>query len=39
MLTNPAGLRPEEERAAEAQQQVKTTNPTSRQRGFPISTN
>jgi hypothetical protein len=36
---SPTGLRPEKDFAGEAQQELKTTDPTSRQRGRPTSTN
>jgi hypothetical protein len=39
MLISPAGLSPEKHCAGEAQQQLKTTGPTSRQRGRPTLTN
>jgi hypothetical protein len=39
MLINPVGLRPEKGCAGDAQQKLKTTDPTSRQRGRPTSTN
>jgi hypothetical protein len=35
----PSGLRPEKDSAGDAQQQMETTDPTSRQRGRPTSTN
>jgi hypothetical protein len=35
MLLNPVGLRPEKGCAGGAQQKLKTTDPTSRQRGRP----
>jgi hypothetical protein len=39
MVLSPAGLRPDKDSAGDAQQQLKTTDPTSRQRGGPTSTN
>jgi hypothetical protein len=39
MLTSPVGLRSEKGCAGNAQQKLKTTDPTSRQRGHPTSTN
>jgi hypothetical protein len=39
VLMSPAGLRPEKDSAGEAQQQLKITDPTSRQRGRFTSTN
>jgi hypothetical protein len=36
---DPMGLRPEKGCSGDAQTQLKTTNPTSRQRGRPTSTN
>jgi hypothetical protein len=38
MLMSLAGLRPEKDCAGEAQQQLKTTDPTPHQRGYPTST-
>jgi hypothetical protein len=38
MLVSPVGLRPEKGCAGDAQQKLKTTDPTSRQRGRPTST-
>jgi hypothetical protein len=38
MLVSPAGLGPEKVCARDAQQQLKTIDPTSRQRGRPTST-
>jgi hypothetical protein len=35
MVVSPAGLRNEKDCAGEAQQQLKTTDPTSHQRGRP----
>jgi hypothetical protein len=37
MVTNPAGLKPKKDCTGDAQQQLKTTDPTSRQRGRPTS--
>jgi hypothetical protein len=34
MLMSPVGLRPEKDWAGDAKQQLKTTDPTSRQRGL-----
>jgi hypothetical protein len=39
MLMSPEGLRSEKGCAGDAQQKLKTTDPTSRQRGRPTSTN
>jgi hypothetical protein len=39
MVMSPVGLRPEQDWIGLAQQQLKTTDPTSRQRGRPTSTN
>jgi hypothetical protein len=39
MLTSPVGLRSEKVYTGDTRQTLKTTNPTSRQRGFPTSTN
>jgi hypothetical protein len=39
MLMSPMGLRPEKGCAGEDQQKLKTTDPTSSQRGRPTSTN
>jgi hypothetical protein len=39
MLMSPVGLRHEKGCAGDAQQKLKTTDPTSRQRGRPTSTN
>jgi hypothetical protein len=39
MLMSPMGLRHEKGRAGDAQQKLKTTDSTSRQRGRPTSTN
>jgi hypothetical protein len=39
MATSPAGLGPKNDCAGEDQQQLQTTDPSSRQRGLPKSTN
>jgi hypothetical protein len=39
MVTSPTGLGPESDCAGEGQQQLQTTDPSSRQRGRPKSTN
>jgi hypothetical protein len=39
MLMNPVGLRYEKGCAGDARQKLKSTDPTSRQRGRPTSTN
>jgi hypothetical protein len=39
MLMSPVGLEPEKDGAGDAQQKRKSTDPTSRQRGHPTSTN
>jgi hypothetical protein len=39
MLKSPVGLRPEKGCAGNARQKLKTTDPTTRQRGRPTSTN
>jgi hypothetical protein len=39
MLMSPVGLRPEKGCAGDARQKLKSTDPTSRQRGRPTSTN
>jgi hypothetical protein len=39
MLMSPVGLRPEKDCAGDARQKLKSTDPTSRQRGRPTSTN
>jgi hypothetical protein len=39
MLMSPVGLRSEKGCAGDAQQKLETTDPTSRQRGRPTSTN
>jgi hypothetical protein len=39
MLMSPVGLGPEKGGAGDAQQTLKSTDPTSRQRGRPTSTN
>jgi hypothetical protein len=39
MLVSPMGLRSEKGCAGDARQNLKTTDPTSRQRGHPTSTN
>jgi hypothetical protein len=39
MLMSPVGLKSEKGCAGDAQQKLKTTDPTSRQRGRPTSTN
>jgi hypothetical protein len=38
MLMSPVGLRSEKGCSGDAQQKLKTTDPTSRQRGLPTST-
>jgi hypothetical protein len=39
MIMSPGGLRPEKGCAGDAQQNLKTTDPTPRQRGHPTSIN
>jgi hypothetical protein len=39
MLKSPTGLVPEKDCGGDAQQQLKTTDPTYHQRGSPTSTN
>jgi hypothetical protein len=39
VVVSPAGLGPEDDSAGEGQQQLSTTDPASRQRGHPTSTN
>jgi hypothetical protein len=39
MFMSPVGLKPEKGCAGDARQKLKTTDPTSRQRGRPTSTN
>jgi hypothetical protein len=39
MLVSPVGLRPEKGCTGDAQEKLKTTDPTSRQTGCPTSTN
>jgi hypothetical protein len=39
MLMSPVGLRSEKDCASDSRQKLKSTDPTSRQRGCPTSTN